>query len=115
MNASCEVGLALGLLRADGVRQKRAGRLPPRHVDPAVHSAKPDRRTITRQVGQPAFVDAFERTSMYPRVSGYILKWNVNIGDPIKKDQVLAELFVPDLEAEYQQKQAEVVAQQSAD
>jgi multidrug efflux pump subunit AcrA (membrane-fusion protein) len=70
---------------------------------------KPERRTITRHVGQPAYIVAFERTSMYPRIAGYIRKWNVDIGDSIKKDQVLAELFVPDLEAEYHEKQAQVV------
>ena len=102
--------LVFGALIACGAKEQSA---PAAHVDPAVQSVKPQRRTITRHVGQPAFIDAFERTSMYPRISGYIRKWNVDIGDVIKKDQVLAELFVPDLEAEYQQKQAEVVQEKA--
>jgi len=87
-------------------RQKPA---PAARPDPAVKLVKPERRTISRTIGQPAFIDAFERTSMYPKIAGYILKWNVDIGDRIRKDQPLCQLFVPELEAEFEQKQAEVV------
>ena len=59
-------------------------------------------------VCQPAFINAYEQTSIYPKVAGYIKRWNVDIGDRISKDQVMTELFVPELDAEYQQKIAEV-------
>ena len=48
-------------------------------------------------VGQPSFVESYERTSIYPKVTGFIEKWNVDIGDKVKKGQVLATLFVPEL------------------
>ena len=35
-------------------------------------------------------------------------EWTVNIGDPVKKGQVLAVLSVPELDAELRQKQAAV-------
>ena len=62
-------------------------------VDPA------GARTSHREVGQPGYVYAYEQTSLYPKITGYIEKWNVDIGDPLKKGQLLADLYVPELQA----------------
>jgi multidrug efflux pump subunit AcrA (membrane-fusion protein) len=78
-------------------------------VRPKVQLVKPEKRTIARSVGQPGFIYAYEQTSIYPKVTGYIEKWNVDIGDRIEKDQVLVEISVPELVAELQQKRAQVV------
>ncbi len=69
---------------------------------------KPETRTITRVVGQPSFVESYERTSIYPKVTGYIEKWNVDIGDKVKKDQKLARIFVPELVEDQKTKWATV-------
>ena len=97
------VALAIGC----GARPEAA---PPPRTDPRVRVVRPERRTIERTVGQPAFINAYEQTAMYPKVAGYIKKWTVDIGDRIAKDQVMADLFVPELDAEYAQKKA-LVAQ----
>ncbi len=52
-------------------------------------------------VGQPSFIEAYERTSIYPKLTGYIEKWIVDIGDRVKKGEMLATLFVPELVEEY--------------
>lgn len=75
---------------------------------PRMSAVHPARRTIRRSVGQPAFINAYEETSIYPKIAGYIEKWSVDIGDPIKPNQALATLFVPELSAEYEQKKAQV-------
>ena len=75
---------------------------------PAVEVIQPQTRTIKRVVGQPSFVESYERTSIYPKVTGYIKKWNVDIGDKVKKDQVLATLFVPELEEDWETKKRTV-------
>ncbi len=49
---------------------------------------------------------------MYPKIAGYIKQWTVDIGDRIKKDQLMAELFVPELEAELTQKKAQAAEQE---
>jgi HlyD family secretion protein len=78
------------------------------HVRPHVRLVRPERRTITHFVGQPGFIYAYEETSLYPKVAGYLEQWNVDIGDPIKKGEELARLYVPELVAELAQKKAQV-------
>jgi multidrug efflux pump subunit AcrA (membrane-fusion protein) len=69
---------------------------------------QPKVRNIVRVVGQPSFIEPYERTSIYPKLTGYIEKWNVDIGDTVKRDDVLATLFIPELVEEHGTKGATV-------
>jgi RND family efflux transporter MFP subunit len=85
----------------------------------------PKRQTVRHSIGQPGHIEAFERTPVYPKIAGYVEKIHVDIGDPVqgprydeKGKQVrpgtlLAELWVPELLAELNQKQA--LADQAAE
>jgi multidrug efflux pump subunit AcrA (membrane-fusion protein) len=64
---------------------------------PTVRVIRPPVRTIVRIIDQPGFIQSYERTSIYPKLTGYIEKWIVDIGDKVKKGDVLATLFVPEL------------------
>ena len=75
---------------------------------PAVKVIHPESRRIIRIVGQPSFIESFERTSIYPKVTGYIEKWVVDIGDKVKKGDLLAKLFVPELVEDFETKKATV-------
>jgi multidrug efflux pump subunit AcrA (membrane-fusion protein) len=75
---------------------------------PLVRLTQPQTRNIVRVVGQPSFVEAYERTSIYPKLSGYIEKWYVDIGDKVTKGQVLCDLFVPEIEEDSMTKKATV-------
>lgn len=75
---------------------------------PAVRLIQPKSRDIVRVVGQPSFVEAYERTSIFPKVTGYIEEWNVDIGDNVKKGDVLAILYVPELREMLETKKATV-------
>ena len=72
----------------------------------------PTVRNIVRVVGQPSFIESYERTSIYPKPTAYIQKWIVDIGDKVKKGDVLATLFAPELIEEYGTKKANVVLDQ---
>ena len=48
-------------------------------------------------------------------MTAYIEKWIVDIGDKVKKGDVLATLFVPELVEDYGTKKATVAARQGAD
>jgi multidrug efflux pump subunit AcrA (membrane-fusion protein) len=97
-------------LAAPGCGHKFEGNSAPSVAEPpSVRLIKPEYRKIVRVVGQPSFVEAYERTSIYPKVTGYIKKWNVDIGDKVKKGDVLATLFVPELEEDWETKKATVL------
>jgi HlyD family secretion protein len=85
-------------------RSARSVSQPLRKVE-VVH---PERRTIRRSVGEPGQIQAFETTPIHAKITGYVKAWTVNIGDQIKTGQVLAELAVPELEAELNQKRAAI-------
>ncbi len=75
---------------------------------PTVRLVSPQARTIVRRVGQPSFVVSYERTSVYPKLTAYIDKWVVDIGDRVKKGDLLATLFVPEIVEDHRTKQATV-------
>lgn len=92
----------------------KAEHAPPLPSGPQLRSVRPVRRTIERTVGQPAFINAYEETSIFAKIAGYIQEWNVDIGDPLKKGQTILTLFVPELAAEYQQQKAQSAEDEAA-
>jgi multidrug efflux pump subunit AcrA (membrane-fusion protein) len=83
--------------------------LPPSVTEPPnVRLTRPAVRTIVRVVGQPSFVESYERSSVYPKLSGYIKEWTADIGDKVKKNDTLCTLFVPELEEDFETKKATV-------
>jgi RND family efflux transporter MFP subunit len=54
----------------------------------------------------PARIDAWSRAPIYARVSGYLQKWNVDIGAHVKAGQVLAVIDTPDLDQDLAQARA---------
>jgi RND family efflux transporter MFP subunit len=67
---------------------------------------KPERTTLRRVVRQPGYVEAFEQTPIFSKLAGYVRKWHADMGDRVKKGDVLAELRVPEMEVEVKQKEA---------
>jgi HlyD family secretion protein len=79
-----------------------------------VVTVKPERATIRRTTAEPGQIEAWQVTPLRAKVSGYVRSFAVHIGDRVKKGQVLAELHVPELEAEHQEKRA-LIEQAEAD
>jgi HlyD family secretion protein len=77
-------------------------------VEPTVRLVKPERRDLHREVGQPGYIYAYEQTSLYPKVAGYIEQWTVDIGDLIKKGQLMTHIYVPELHARHREKKADL-------
>jgi RND family efflux transporter MFP subunit len=55
----------------------------------------------------PGNVQAINAAPIYARVSGYLKKWYVDIGTPVKAGQLLAEIDVPDQDQQYAQAKAD--------
>jgi len=77
-------------------------------------AAQPQPKGARYTIELPGQVEAAEQTSLYPRLAGYVQKVHVDIGDRVKKGQVLAELSVPEIEADLKHKVA-LVAQAEAE
>jgi HlyD family secretion protein len=77
-----------------------------------VQLIEPQIRDIARVIGQPSFTQSYERSSVYPKMNAYIEKWVVDIGDKVKKGDVLARLFVPELVEDHRTKKATVALDQ---
>jgi HlyD family secretion protein len=70
---------------------------------------QPEKKNVRRLIERPGYnIEAFERTLLYANITGYVQKWNVDIGDRVKKDDVLAEIGVPEMEVELTQKEAAI-------
>jgi multidrug efflux pump subunit AcrA (membrane-fusion protein) len=70
---------------------------------------RPQRKTVRRVFKRPGYnIAAYQSTALYAKISGYVRKWNFDIGDRVRKDEVMAELWIPELEVELQQKKAAV-------
>ena len=61
----------------------------------------------------PARIEAWSRAPIYARVSGYLKRWNVDIGGKVKTGQQLAEIETPDLDQQLMQAKAELATARS--
>jgi HlyD family secretion protein len=75
---------------------------------PQVAVVSPTYTELHWTVRQPGYIEAFEETAIVPKIAGYIETWNVDIGDRVKKGEVLAVLWVPDMVKDLDQKRTEV-------
>jgi len=67
-----------------------------------------------RALSLPATVRALEQTKIYPRVTGYVRRWLVDIGDKVTAGQLLAEIDTPELDAQLAQARAQLAQAQAA-
>jgi membrane fusion protein (multidrug efflux system) len=77
----------------------------------AVISARPapnDQELLLPGAALP-FADA----ALYARTSGYVARWNVDIGAAVKKGQLLALIQTPELDAQLRQAQADLATAQA--
>src|SRR5260221_11333814 len=63
-----------------------------------VEVLKPTALTSDRALALPGVMKALEETKIFPRTTGYVRRWLVDIGDAGKEGQVLAEIETPDLD-----------------
>jgi len=66
-----------------------------------------------RQLALPGDVQAFNTAPIHARVSGYLKRWYVDIGTPVKAGQVLADVDTPDLDQQVLQARADLATAQA--
>jgi HlyD family secretion protein len=77
---------------------------------PSVTVAKPERRVLARSIEQPAKIEAYEETPIFAKIAGYVKQVNVDIGARVRKGDVLATLWVPEVVEQLKEREA-LVAQ----
>lgn len=84
--------------------------LLPVQDEPLVVTAVPlQRKTLTRRIEQTGDIQADRQTPLLARSTGFVKKVHKDIGDPVKEGELLAEVAVPELQEELEQKLALVV------
>ncbi|HET7506149.1 MAG TPA: efflux RND transporter periplasmic adaptor subunit [Kofleriaceae bacterium] len=79
-----------------------------------VEVIKPGVVESDRAISLPGTVRALEQTKIYPRVTGYVRKWHVDIGDKVAAGQLLVEIDTPELDAQLAQARAQLAQAQAA-
>src|SRR5215471_20231896 len=64
---------------------------------PSVTVVRPVRKTVKRTITQPGQIEAFEQAPLYVKIPGYIKAVHKDIGDRVRKGDLLAELWVPEM------------------
>jgi RND family efflux transporter MFP subunit len=105
--AAVVAGLAMRAIRAHQLEARAQSRSLPTVA--VIHPAP----VPVDALELPGRVEAWSRAPIYARVSGYLKRWNVDIGQPVKAGQVLAEIETPDLDQELSQAQAELASARS--
>jgi RND family efflux transporter MFP subunit len=94
--------------------------LPSRHARQALETETHGQETATprvqvvaptvvssdRAITLPGSVQPLEETVVYPRASGYVKRWLVDLGDHVKEGDLLAEIDTPDLDQQIAQARA---------
>ncbi len=75
---------------------------------PVVQVVYPKRQPAGSDITLAGDVRAMQEASLFPRANGYLTKLNVDIGDTVKKGQVLAEIDTPETDAQLLQARAAV-------
>ncbi len=78
-----------------------------------VTAARPVRKTLRLESVQPGQIEAFEQTPLFAKLPAYVEKLYVDIGDRVEANQLLVDLFLPELKDELRQKEAAKVQAQA--
>ncbi|UTH72254.1 efflux RND transporter periplasmic adaptor subunit [Chromobacterium sp. IIBBL 290-4] len=101
--------LAVGLGRTLFMRHAEAAALEQEAARNAVLSVNvvlPSQGRGDAALTLPATLQGMAEAQIYARTSGYIKRWYKDIGQPVKKGELLAELDIPDIDKQAQEARA---------
>jgi RND family efflux transporter MFP subunit len=80
---------------------------------PPVEAITVDMAPAIQTLSLPGETRGWYSSTIYARVSGYVAKWIADIGDRVKKDQVLAMIDTPELDAQLEAARAQLKASEA--
>jgi RND family efflux transporter MFP subunit len=75
---------------------------------PVVIVQKPAASPPSEDLVLPGSVQAFVEAPIFARTSGYLRTWYTDIGDPVKKGQLMAEIDTPEVDQQLRQARADL-------
>lgn len=75
---------------------------------PIVSVFVPERGAPLQELVLPGTAQAYTDSPIYARTNGYLKKWYANIGERVKKGELLAEIDSPEIEQQLQQARADL-------
>lgn len=75
---------------------------------PVVIVQKPAESPPSEELVLPGNAQAFVEAPIFARTSGYLKNWYTDIGDPVKKGQVMAEVDTPEVDQQLRQSRADL-------
>lgn len=84
------------------------------HALPAVTVMFPKKSTGTEELVLPGNIEAWHQATIYARINGYVKRWLTPIGTFVHKDDILAEIETPEVDAQLRQAIAEVKTAQAS-
>ena len=75
---------------------------------PVVMVTRPGASPATDELVLPGDVTAFIEAPIYARTSGYLKAWYTDIGTPVKKGQLLAEIETPEVDQQLRQSKSDL-------
>jgi RND family efflux transporter MFP subunit len=78
-----------------------------------VETIRPIRSDIAHSFNTNGTLEAFETADLYPKVSGYLAEVRVDIGDRVKKGQVLAVISLPETEKQLAEAEATIASKRA--
>lgn len=79
-----------------------------------VQVISPKSKQSDRALTLPGSVHALEEATLYPRASGYVRSWKVDIGDKVKERDLLAEIDTPEIDQQLAQARAQLAQAEAA-
>jgi RND family efflux transporter MFP subunit len=80
---------------------------------PVVTIVHPVADAPSQEIALPGNTVAFIDAPIYARTNGYLKRWYFDIGSPVKKGQLLAEIETPEVDQQLQQARADLVTAQA--
>ena len=80
---------------------------------PTVFVVHPVADAPSQEIALPGNTVAFIDAPIFARTNGYLKRWHFDIGSPVKKGQLLAEIETPEVDQQLQQARADLVTAQA--
>jgi RND family efflux transporter MFP subunit len=88
--------------------REKIGQETSREAIPVVQTAKPTASPDSDELVLPGNVTAFIEAPIYARTSGYLKMWYTDIGTPVKRGQLLAEIETPEVDQQLRQSKSDL-------